>query len=194
MKHLSSRKRVLPIAVMAAVASTLLYLLLLYYISGYYMYTSYLNTFRIAFGFYPIHPQPILNAIFTVLIATTAGVMTWSWLSRGRFTAGPSCTACIAALLPGMSLCCSPLLLFMATTSSLLTSVFLQSLRELAISVVILQVMMIKVVVDVTQRPETSMGLRAALTRRQNVFLLVLSVAAALAYELYLSLVFPYTF
>lgn len=181
------------ISMAASVGSILLYVLVLYYVSGYYNFVPYARTFDIALAFRPLSPRPVLNAIFTGLLAVTAGVMAWNWASRRLLMAGPSCCVGLAALFPSLSLCCSPLLLFLATSAGLFGAITLQAFREISLTLIIFQVLLIKAVIDVSQRPETP-SLRAVLARRQNVLLLVLLVDLALGYELWLSLVFPYLF
>lgn len=181
------------ISVAAALASTLLYVLVLYYVSGYYNFVPYSRTFEIALAFRPLYPRPVLNAIFTALLAVTAGVMAWSWASRRLLLAGPGCYVGLAALFPSLAVCCSPLLAFLATTAGLLGAITLQAFREISLFLIILQVFLIKAVVDVSRMPGAS-SLRAVLTRRQNVLFLVVLVDLALGYELWLSLVFPYLF
>ncbi len=188
-----SAAEALLVSMAAAVGSVLLYVLVLYYVSGYYNFVPYARAFDIALAFRPLSPRPVLNAIFTGLLAVTAGVMGWNWASRRLLMAGPGCCVGLAALFPSLSLCCSPLLLFLATSAGLFGAITLQAFREISLSLIVLQVLLIKAVIDVSLRPETP-GLRAVLTRRQNVLFLVLLVDLALGYELWLSLVFPVLF
>lgn len=179
-------------SIAAAGGSVLLYVLVLYYVSGYYNFVPYARTVDIALAFRPLHPRPVLNAIFTGLLAVTAGVMAWNWASRRRLMVGPSCYVGLAALFPSLSLCCSPLLLFLATSAGLFGLFTLQSLREISLALIVFQVLLIKVGIDVSGGPKAR--LREVLNRPQNVLLLVVLLSVALGYELWLSLVFPYLF
>lgn len=180
------------ISAAVALASAFLYVLVVYYVSGYYNFAPYYRTFEIALAFRPVNPRPVLNAIFTGLLAVTAGVMAWNWASRRFLIAGPGCCVGLAALFPSLSLCCSPMLAFLATSAGLFGAITLQAFREISLSLIVLQVLMIKAVIDVSRPGAPS--LRAVLTRRQNVLFLVLLVDLALGYELWLSLVFPHLF
>ncbi len=142
------------ISVAAAVGSVLLYVLVLYYVSGYYNFVPYARTFEVAFAFRLLYPRPVLNAIFTGLLAVTAGVMAWNWASRRLLMAGPSCCVGLAALFPSLSLWCSPLLLFLATSAGLFGAITLQASREISLSLIVLQVLLIKVVIDVSGGPK----------------------------------------
>lgn len=176
---------------MGAAVATVLYVVLVYYVSGYYAYRAYSPTLTLAFAFYPFSPRPVLNGVFAGLAAATGGILAWSWASRRLFLAAPACSAGFACLLPGLPLCCSPLLLFLATTMGVFGSFVLGAFRELTIALSLLQVLMIKAVFDITRRPEIP-GLRAALARKGNVLFLLLLVEIGLAYELWLSSAFPY--
>lgn len=181
------------ISTSGAVGSVLLYVLVLYYVSGYYNFVPYARTFEVALAFRPLTPRPVLNALFTALLAVTAGVIAWNWASRRVLMAGPSCCVGLAALTPSLTLCCSPVVAFLATSAGLIGSMALQGLREISLALILGQVLIIKAVIDVSRKPEIP-SLRAALIRRENVLFVALLLDVAIGYELWLSLTFPYLF
>lgn len=176
----------------AATGAGFLYVLILYYASGLHAFAPFPDAFRVAFAFYPNHPRPVLNALVTFLIALTGGIVVWSWTTRRLVAMGSSC-AVLTGVVPGLSLCCSPLVGLLAVNAGLLGGLVLRSLRELTLAALIVQILLIKATIDVSRKPE-SLSLGRALTRKRNVLLLVLLVEIALGFELYLALRFPYFF
>jgi hypothetical protein len=52
----------LPIGAVTSLLATLLYVLIIYCVSGYYLVVPYSRAFRLAFALYPVTPCPAVSA------------------------------------------------------------------------------------------------------------------------------------